>query len=229
MQPPRPRAITPSDLNAIIKSDVALYPTNSPLTPFILGQWFEKHPEFGTIYDNGLGCAIIVALVRSAWQKFVANEIEEAGLVDGIFDAAKSADGEIYLHLYHVEKSTSWSRDYPRMGIVVLNDLQHILRDVAHKRQHVYGFLATPLKVMGFSALAVSEAGFTLCRDIFRMTLVREPREFLYRHKTTKELIVLEKGSVVNSSEWIKESETRLMAVEGREACSFLYQPNDNV
>ncbi|EQC37374.1 hypothetical protein SDRG_05591 [Saprolegnia diclina VS20] len=219
VRPPLPRPIAVCDFDAILASDKEMYPTDTPLTPEAMAQWYMFHPEFGMIYD-GLGCCIVVPVTKATWTAYIRKEIDEAGLVNGVFDAATDEDGELGLHLYHIEKTPAWTRDYARMATVVLADLGRILENLrAARPKHLQ-----PLQVVGFSALAASEAGYKTSRTTFKMTQLYEAEEFLYRHKTTRELIVVTPSDLpLDETSWVKEGETRLMALEGVAACRDLF------
>ncbi|KAF0693952.1 Aste57867_15135 [Aphanomyces stellatus] len=217
-RPPLPRPIDAGDFDALIKNDVELYPTENPLTPAVLSKWFAHHPEFGMMYD-GFGCCVFVPLVPSTWQRFIRKEIEEADLVDGIFDAAASASGDLCLHLYHIEKTSQWSRAYDRMANVVLDDVRMLIARLNASRPSPLA----AIRVVGCSALAASDAGFKMSRDVFHMTLLFEPEEFLYRHRQDGHVAIFQKSDVISDSEWIKIGEARLMAVEGEEACANVF------
>ncbi|ETW06808.1 hypothetical protein H310_02958 [Aphanomyces invadans] len=221
-RPPLPRPIQASDYADLIKNDVELYPTENPLTPAVLAKWFAHHAQFGMMYDT-FGCCIFVPLLPSTWNKFIRKEIEEAALVDGIFDAATSSTGELCLHLYHIEKSSKWTRQFERMAHVVIQDVCHLIRELNYDRSQ------SPIRVVGCSALAVSDAGYRMSRDVFQMSLLFEPEEFLFRHRTRGHVTIVHALDCVGDrapspNEWEKFGEARLMAVTGYDACAKVFK-----
>ncbi|OQR87227.1 hypothetical protein ACHHYP_09350 [Achlya hypogyna] len=220
-RPPFPRPIAPSDYDAIIASDKEMYPTDSPLTPEAMAQWYMYQPEFGMIYD-GYGCCIVVLVSKATWQAYVRKDIDEAGLVDGIVDALSSSNDEIGLHLYHIEKTQAWTRQFDRMANVVVRDLARILENLNAIRMSKHGLKS--LKVVGFSALTASDAGFRMAKNVFGMTQCHAAEEFLFRNRKSRELAVFTAHDLPqDEEEWEREGETRLMALEGIDACSYLF------
>ncbi|ETV75706.1 hypothetical protein H257_10088 [Aphanomyces astaci] len=218
---PRHRAIEASDYDALIKKDIELYPTENPLTPSVLATWFRRHPEFGMMYDT-FGCCIFVPLIPSTWNKFIRKEIDEANLVDGIFDATTSSTGELCLHMYHIEKSDKWTREFERMATVVLHDVCMLI----HQLNRHHSPSLSPIRVVGCSALTASDAGYRMARDVFHMSLLFEPVEFLFRHCTLGHVAIFSAsdGELLSPNEWTKIGEARLMAVTCTDVCAKVFE-----
>ncbi|KAF0735161.1 hypothetical protein Ae201684P_002472 [Aphanomyces euteiches] len=215
MRPPPPRPITKADYAALIQSDVELYPTDNPLTPSVLSKWFLRHPEFGMIYES-FGCCIFVPLVPQTWQKFIDKEIEEVDLVDGIFDATATTTGELCLHLYHIEKTDKWTREFDRMAQVAIQDVRMIIHRLNSTCQG-----GPAIHVTGCSALTASPSGFKMTRDVFQMKVLHAPQEVLYRHRLDGHISIFQVGDVVSDDEWDKIGEVQLMANKDQAAALF--------
>ncbi|OQS05626.1 hypothetical protein THRCLA_02278 [Thraustotheca clavata] len=220
MRPPFPRPIEARDFDAIIASDKEMYPTDNPLTAQIMAKWFTHYPEFGMIYD-GFGCCIIVPVTKSTWEAYIKQEIDESQLANGIFDGTSTIDSKIGLHLYHIEKSQAWTRQFDRMANIVLADIRTILYNINQRR--ATQLILKPLDVIGFSALAASDAGFNMAKKVFRMVPLYDAQEILYHNIKTQELAIFTtKNQPKSSNEWQIQGEVRLMALKGSSACRNL-------
>jgi hypothetical protein len=147
------RAIKKQDYPLLLSLDKAVYPTNNPVTPKILDNWYAKNTEFGMVYEeNGkvLGFCILIPLNSQGWKKLINGDITEADLdTKTLFD--NSRDKEIGLHVYHIEKLDKTIKEFYK---ITLADLNNILNKLKKENPS--------LKICGFSGLCVTSEGIGL-------------------------------------------------------------------
>jgi hypothetical protein len=160
------RSARKSDYTAIIETDKKIYPTADPITADTLGQWYKNNPEFGIIFeqdDRLKGMCISIPLTSEAWQKLISGKLSESELRgSAIFQA--SADNEIGIHVYHLEKKSEYPKAFYRNALIALGAVTHDLR-----RKN------SALRIIGFSALGASPEGISL----FEKKLNFREREFV--------------------------------------------------
>ncbi|ORX90647.1 hypothetical protein K493DRAFT_339871 [Basidiobolus meristosporus CBS 931.73] len=189
------RAIEPSDFEAILASDIDVYPTESPLTLETLQKWYTHHPEFGMVYyhdgfdvDSGsgenssepivIGACSVVPLTAKGWLKLSCGEVIESQLEEDMLfnNAQPSGNCEIGLHIYHMERYPTWSSfsaqtgNKEKLGTLVLKSIQEILDQLRVTNRN--------LKVIGLSGLCVSTAGINLFSNYYNC---REREDYICR------------------------------------------------
>lgn len=152
------RAINEKDYKKLLELDKKVYPTDNPVTPEILNNWYAKNPEFGLIVENGKGklegMCITIPLNKKGWKKLTKGKLAEADLNSKtIFDNSK--DEEIGLHIYHIEKFSN-NKNFYEDALIGLNLVITNLRKTNPK-----------LKIKGFSGLCVTSAGIGLFYNKF--------------------------------------------------------------
>ena len=97
------RPIKKEDYELLLELDRKVYPTDDPVTPNILDNWFAKNPEFGMIYENeGIDAiSIVIPLNKKGWDGLTSGDLSEADMKDDLIYDGKN---NIYLHVYHIEK-----------------------------------------------------------------------------------------------------------------------------
>ncbi len=147
------KPIRKEDYKLLLELDKKVYPTDSPVTPDILTQWYQRNPEFGMIYKKEnkiIGVCIVMPLNAKAWIKLINGELSESELnSDDIFDNSK--DEEIGIHGYHIEKLDKSVKEFYKTCLV---DLSAIVNNLRIKNPK--------LKVIGFSGLCVTNEGIGL-------------------------------------------------------------------
>lgn len=152
------RPITKEDYSKLLELDKKVYPTNNPVTPNILDNWYAKNPEFGMIFENDKGklegMCITIPLNKKGWKKLTKGKLAEADLNSKtIFDNSK--DDEVGLHIYHIEKFPK-EKEFYKEALKGLNSIIGNLRKTNPK-----------LKIAGFSGLCVTSAGIGLFYNKF--------------------------------------------------------------
>jgi len=147
------RTISKEDYSKLLELDKKVYPTDDPVTPEILDQWFRNNPEFGMIFEeNGeiSGMCIVIPLNKNGWNKLISGELLESDLnEDTIFD--NNRDSELGIHVYHIEKFGDSKKKFYEESLTGLNELIKSLKQSN-----------SLLKVIGFSGLCVTAQGIGL-------------------------------------------------------------------
>lgn len=136
----------------LLQKDFEIYPAQNHVTEEVLREWYVHNPEFRTVFRYGAdiaGVNVTIPLSRIGWRGLVNGDLVEAQCRAGyIFDPEK--DNEIGLHIYHIRKNMNISSFYK----LALSSLGQIILSL---RVH-----NPSLKVIGFSALCVTEMGIRL-------------------------------------------------------------------
>lgn len=156
------RIIKRSDYPFLLTIDQKVYPTETPVAPKTLDEWYKNDPDFGIIFEEGgkiTGVLMVIPLSEKGWNGLISGELTEADIRgDYVFD--KTKDGSIGLHCYHIEKFTDGNDFYVEAYTI----LGHIIKRVC-----------PATKVLGLSGFAVTTAGISLA---FNKLNLRE-REFI--------------------------------------------------
>lgn len=158
------RSIEEKDYDFLLELDKKVYPTDSPVTPEILNEWYQRNNEFGILFEENeiQGMCIVIPLNKNGWERLTKGELLESELSsETIFD--NSRDKEIGLHIYHIEKFTDKKRFY-----------QNCLAEL-NKRVCSLQETNKDLQIIGFSGLCVTSQGIGLFYNKFNC---RE-REFI--------------------------------------------------
>lgn len=152
------RSITQKDYSKLLELDKKVYPTDNPVNPKILDNWYAKNPEFGLIFEDNKGklegMCITIPLNKNGWNKLINGKLAEADLNSKtIFD--NSRDKEIGLHIYHIEKFSD-GKDFYKNSLAGLNSVLESL-----------GKQNPKLKIIGFSGLCVTASGISLFYNKF--------------------------------------------------------------
>ncbi|MDD9911870.1 MAG: hypothetical protein OXR68_04395 [Alphaproteobacteria bacterium] len=149
------RSICEKDYELLLASDRAVYPTDAPVTPAILDQWFQNNPEFGMVAEEGgqtRAMFIAIPLAKKAWEDLIAGRLEESDLdADTVFDNMR--DSEVGIHIYHVEKYSDFSGSEPFYA-AAFRQLGKIVDSLKEQNPE--------LEVAGVSALCVTAQGIGL-------------------------------------------------------------------
>lgn len=152
--------VTPDYYESIIQADRKFYPTPHGLNTQILDRWCSKYPQFGLLFKDPtskevLANCIVVPLNKHGWAQLTEGQLSESELDEStLFDGAK--DNVIGLHIYHLEKSSTYPADLPSFGLVALEGIADILCGL--QKQAGLG----ALRVCGLSGLTVTKAGIAL-------------------------------------------------------------------
>lgn len=151
------RQITQKDYAKVLELDKQVYPTENPVTSKIIEQWYQKNPEFGIVFETKgklEGMCIAIPLSKKGWNKLINGKLAEGELDSKtIFD--NSRDKEIGIHIYHIENFNNSKRFY-KESLIGINSIINKLRETNPK-----------LKIVGFSALAVTSSGIGLFYNKF--------------------------------------------------------------
>jgi len=151
------RPITQKDYAKVLELDKKVYPTDNPVTSEIIQQWYQRNPEFGIVFENRgkiNGMCIAIPLNKKGWKKLINGKLAEGELNSKtIFD--NSRDKEIGIHIYHIEKFDD-TREFHKESLTNINFIINKLRETNPK-----------LKIIGFSALAVTSCGIGLFYNKF--------------------------------------------------------------
>lgn len=157
------RKIHVDDAAEIVDLDSSVYPVEDPVTADQLWAWYQNHPEFGMVYEQGghtVGSCMVIAMTPAGWEKLIKNEISEATVgPDELFDANRG-DSEIGLHIYHLERHGNSDGDFPG-GLFrrVFKDLGALVARLPGGKSAVA--IGGP-RIVGISAYAVSSDGLRL-------------------------------------------------------------------
>ncbi len=147
------RKISQKDYAKLLELDKKVYPTDSPVTPAMLDNWFQNNPEFGAIFEDSgkiSGMCIAIPLNETGWNKLISGKLQESDLgKDTIFDNKR--DVEIGIHIYHLEKFSSSNKQF---YVQTLNNLNKTITTLKNQNPK--------LKVIGFSGLCVTSSGINL-------------------------------------------------------------------
>lgn len=170
------REITPKDYEFLLELDKKVYPTEFPVTEDIVASWYQKNPEFGLIFEEGLnieGMCIAIPLNRNGWEGLTSGKLLESELDENtIYDSAR--DDEMGIHIYHIEKFDYEKKDFHKKALKGLSKLISSMKGENPK-----------FKVIGFSALCVTLQGIELFYNKFNCG----EKEFLNNEH------ILEKGN----------------------------------
>ena len=147
------KIIKERDYRKILELDKKVYPTDSPVTQEIIGQWYQNNPEFGIMFEEKneiKAMCVAIPLNKSGWNDLTKGKLPESGLNSKtIFN--NSRDKEIGIHVYHLEKLDSKIKELYKIS---LKEIKKII-DKLRKNN-------PSLKIIGFSGLAVTSAGINL-------------------------------------------------------------------
>lgn len=152
------RSIKERDYPTLFRLDRAVYPTTSPVTAEVVNEWYRWNREFGIVFPgeepeviNGL--FILIPLSKLGWEKLISGELTEAQMSgEMIFNPQK--DDSLGLHNYHIENFTEQKGFYKE----ALSALGTTVKTLTPK-----------VKLLGFSAYAVTEAGVGLHEGKLKM------------------------------------------------------------
>lgn len=143
------RIIKKEDYPFLLTIDQKVYPTETPVTPTILDEWYKNNPEFGIIFEENekiTGVLMVIPLSKKGWSGLISGELTEAD-IKGEFVFNPKVDDSIGLHCYHIEKFTNGD-DFYIEAYKILGD---IFRKVCPKAI-----------ILGVSGFAVTTAGISL-------------------------------------------------------------------
>ncbi|MBS3092929.1 hypothetical protein J4466_05940 [Candidatus Pacearchaeota archaeon] len=147
------KTIRKENYRVLLELDKKVYPTDSPVTPRVLDQWYQRNPEFGMVYrEKGkiVGLGIAIPLNAKAWKRLINGELAESDLnSETIFDNSK--DKEIGIHVYHIEKLDKSIKEFHKTFLI---DLSKIIGKLRIKNPN--------LEIIGFSGLCVTNEGIGL-------------------------------------------------------------------
>lgn len=152
------RPIGVSDYPALFKLDRRVYPTDSPVTAEVVDGWYKWNREFGIVFPGEepgsiAGLFAVIPLSQAGWENLTSGTLTEAQMKDDmIFDP--KTDTELGLHNYHIESLTREKGFYTK----ALNALGSVV-----------GNLGPQVKLLGFSAYAVTDAGVGLHKNKLNM------------------------------------------------------------
>ncbi len=150
------RKITEEDYKVLLELDKKVYPTNNPVTPEILNQWFKRNPEFGIVFEEDgkiTGMLIIIPLSKKGWDSLISGDMEEADMKGNLIFNSKN-ENQIGLHGYHIEKFNNEKRFFQKSFKALKEVLDKINPD---------------LKILGFSGYAVTTEGISLAYNKLNM------------------------------------------------------------
>ncbi|KAJ3376261.1 hypothetical protein GGF31_000328 [Allomyces arbusculus] len=189
---PAARAVLAQDVDLILAQEAAVFPLPDPLPPSTVLAWTAKCPLFSRIYHTSrpdsevgqevlAGTLICIVLHAHAWRRLaLQGELAEADLVgdDVLVDAAALASADpsssvapvdIGIHVYHIENthrgawaSAAHAGTSPPLRERALQDLGVALRDLQNASR-------VPVRLVGVSALAVSQPGIHLTANVWNM------------------------------------------------------------
>eukprot|EP01080_Neovahlkampfia_damariscottae_P011772 gene11772-5110_t len=201
------RAIKEEDFDLIIQEEADVYPLESSLTKEILQNWYLKEDsfaEFGMVYENEdksmAGFAIIMPFNKNSFKALCHGKMNELDSTIDDFVSKSSKEKETGLHFYHIHKFTN---NIKRFYNVVLEDLSKIQKKFE-------------LKIIGCSALAVSNSGISL----FYNTLNFNERS---DNLNNEHLMVKNGTTIIVRTDDMKEIESKIKeGYQYQRRCKFL-------
>lgn len=183
------RGIKESDYGKILELDSRVYPTDWPVTGDVLASWYQRNPEFGMMYEDGV--CIAIPLNRQGWEQLIGGVVEEYELGgSAVFDGQR--DQELGIHVYHLEKFGRGKGFYRE----VLADLGKLVGNLRTENSN--------LRVIGFSGLCVTSAGCGL----FANKLNCREREYVSSEHVLKKdgkIVLVETESQRDLADKLKE------------------------
>ncbi|KAI9149735.1 hypothetical protein H9P43_009914 [Blastocladiella emersonii ATCC 22665] len=165
------RAFTLHDVQSVLEQEAAIFPLASPLPAATVHRWVSQpqHAQFSRVYQSGdgrvVGNLVAVCLKPAAWHALRRGELAEGDLLaDQLWDAAAGDGDELAIHVYHVE---STDRAAWRAAGETVRD--RALRDLGDAVTAARANGRPGLRVVGMSALAVSQSGIQLCANMWNM------------------------------------------------------------
>lgn len=147
------RLINKNDYSFLLELDKKVYPTDSPVTKEVLGQWYQNNPEFGFIFEEKgkiKGVCVGIPLNKNGWRQLISGNLLESGL-DSKTIFNNSRDSEIGIHIYHLEK---FDESKIKVYEESLKQISNVINGLRLKNPK--------LKIIGFSGLAVTVQGVNL-------------------------------------------------------------------
>ena len=155
--------LSSSSMELAFGADSQIYPT--PLSFSDFASWVETCPTFAFQYQHPrdlgkvVGVCIMLPILKPYWDDLVSGRIHEWDIVPSMLwhhhgGGYAEPDSDVGLHVWHIERFSGWRRAWGGFGKYVWDEVKR-------------GLLDQPKgpKVVGFSALAVTEEGTRLFRD----------------------------------------------------------------
>ena len=192
----RLRSIKEEDFDFIIQQEAEVYPLENALTKKILKNWYlaeDSISDFGMVYENEdlsiVAFAIILPFNKKSFNLLTHGEINELDSTFEDFTRKSSKEKETGLHFYHIHKFTD---NIKRLYHVVLEDLSKIQQ----KNQ---------MKIIGCSALAVSNSGISLFYNTLNFSERNENLNNEHLMIKNNEIVIVRTNEMKDIEKKIKE------------------------